>query len=230
MPASHPKKRLPDEVPQAEPRKERRPMRFAVCLFVLLVGCGFGQALAAPLPADTPADSDDLLCAHAPKGFVQPLPAPFSYWMVLVCGPQSQALVPVEGMIWFAPGTTNPVSILALPPGVPPVRKSKDYNPSYAVRFKSFFAAEVEGEKRKRIMKLLNEAEARKATDEKFSAIDRIFQLDAVSSIYDMRYNIYFYLSNKLPRAAIVCIDDCKQRLFFDVLNINAATLRHGID
>jgi len=167
-------------------------------------GAAHAEMAAEDFPVDT-GGPVDLLCAHAPKGAVQPVPVPFNYWVVLVCGPQSQALVPIDGMKWVTHGTDQSISILALPPG-------------YVVRFKSLFAAEVTGDKRKRIMAMLKEHLSRDPSPEPRPEIEHIFQLDAVSNIHDMRYNIYFYIHGLQPVEGIACINECKQTLFFDIL------------
>jgi len=182
---------------------------------VLLLASLFAGATS---PAHAEAPAVDLLCAHAPQGTVQPVPPPFNYWIVLVCGPQSQALVPIEGMKWLAHGTDEPVSILALPPGASSVPSADNYVPGYRVRFKSLFAAEVTGDKYKRIMTMLHEHLARDASPPSLPRIDHIFQLDAVSIIYDVRYNIYFYIHGLQPIVGIACVDECKQTMFFDIL------------
>jgi hypothetical protein len=101
-----------------------------------LVLCLLAACLALVRPVASRADeayasagNDDLLCANAPAGTVEKVPPPFDRWLVVVCAPQSQALVPVEGTIWFAHGSTEPVSILALPPAATAVPGSGDYNP-----------------------------------------------------------------------------------------------------
>ena len=157
---------------------------------------------------------EDLACAHAQPGTVPAMPAPFDMWVVLVCAAEGQALVPVEGMVWVAHGTSEPVSILALPPGATPVSPSEDFDPRYGVRFKLLVAAEAKGGKFKRVGALLKSA----LGDEPLPRFDRIFQLDAVSIIYDVRYNVYFYVDGRRARAAIACIDGCKQALVMDVL------------
>lgn len=192
-------------------------------LLSALVGClAFAIASSARAAEASSSTTEDLICAHAPAGTVEAVPPPFNVWMVLVCAPQSQALVPVEGMLWFAHGTADPVSILALPPGTSPVPKTDDYNPSYGVRFKALYAAEAKEKKRARALKLLEAAMGK----DKPPKIDRVFQLDAVSIIYDMRYNIYFYVADKRPVSAIACIDECKQALLFDVLTLAEAAKR----
>lgn len=174
----------------------------------------------------TATSDDDLMCAHAPAGSVAPVPVPFKFWMLVVCAPQAQALVPVEGMVWFAHNTKEPVSVLALPPGMAAIPRTPDYNPSYKVRFKDIYATEVKGDKRTRALSLLATAQTPKSKVIDVKAVERVYQLDAVSSIYDMRYNIYFYVSDKLPRAGLICIDGCRQMLLVDVLNDDEAQAR----
>lgn len=170
---------------------------------------------------DAAADAA-LLCANAPSNFVKPVPAPFNIWMALVCAPQSQALVPAEGMVWLAHGTDTAISILALPPDATPLPKTADYDPSYGVRFKSLFSTEVKDEKFKRAVSILATAqENSKSTESVLPAaeVEHVFQLDAVSNIYDMRYNIFFFLRENVPQAAITCIDSCQKVLYFDILS-----------
>lgn len=169
---------------------------------------------------------EDLMCAHAPADSVKPVPAPFKFWMVVVCAPQAQALVPVEGMVWFAHNTKEPVSVLALPPGAASMSRTADYNPSYNVRFKDIYASEAKGGKRDRAMNLLAAVQTPKDKVIDLKSVERVYQLDAVSSIYDMRYNIYFYVSDNLPRVGLICIDACRQMLLVDILNDEEAQAR----
>lgn len=208
-------------------------MLLRLFLTVSIACLGAGVSARAEEPTGSlglPSSTDDILCDRAPAGTVQPVPRPFDLWLVLICAPQSQALVPVEGMIWFAHGTVDPVSILALPPGATPVPKSDEYDPRYGVRFKALYAAEAKDKKRERALKLLETALAAapeaKKTPPKMPGVDRVFQLDAVSIIYDMRYNIYFYIADKRPRAALACIDACSQALLIDVLTADEARAR----
>lgn len=207
-------------------------MRFGYFLSVLVFGLlSMGGVTAyggASMPASaTPSGAQSsLMCADAPADFVKPVPAPFNFWAVVVCAPQSQALVPVEGMIWMAHGSSEPVSILALPPGVTPMPRTKDYDPSYGVRFKALYATEAKGKRLQRALSLLDAAQAGGSVAVPKAKVDHVFQLDAVSNIYDLRYNIYFYVSARLPRAGLVCIDGCRQAMFFDVLSAEEAAER----
>ena len=193
------------------------------CLMSVLVA-GMICLFAASRSAAEEAPESDLLCEQAPTGMVEPIPQPFNYWMVIVCGPQSQALVPIEGTLWLAHGSNEPVSILALPPGATSMPTSGNYNPSYSVRFKSLYAANVEGEKWDRSLALLRDALTSGENADKKPNVDHIFQLDAVSSIYDMRYNIYFYVTGTRPFAAIVCIDACQRTLLLDIAQSDPAS------
>lgn len=207
-------------------------MRFRLSLLFVavcaLLGGGAEINAAAAAGASQGADADEaaLLCGNAPSDFVKPMPAPFNFWMVIVCGPQSQALVPIEGMVWFAHGTEEAISILALPPEATPLPKTDDYDPSYGVRFKSLFATEVKGEKLKRAVSILSTAQENSMNVLPAAEVERVYQLDAVSNIYDMRYNIYFYIRGTLPQAAIACIDACNKFLYFDILTDSAAKKR----
>lgn len=195
---------------------------FSLVLAASLILSAAGHADDVRGAVEQPASGDDLLCAHAPSGTVETVPSPFDRWLVLVCAPQSQALVPLEGTIWFAHGGREPVSILALPPGATPMLKSDGFDPRYGVRFTAFFAAEARDEKRAHALKLLDTALA----GEQAPHVERIFQLDAVSSIYDMRYNIYFYIADNRPRMGLVCIDECRQALLIDILTVSEAAAR----
>jgi hypothetical protein len=195
-----------------------RPMRpaqlsalLAICLVLTGTTARGGDRTGAP-PLRSSLDEGDLACAYAPPGTVEAVPPPIDQWAVVVCA--SQALVPVEGMAWFAHNTRKTVSILALPPGTTSVPASDGYDPRYAVRFKALYAAEAKEKKRDRLLSHLKAAMGTEPLPE----IDRVFQLDAVSVIYDMRYNIFFYLQGDRPRFALACIDQCHKGLLMDVL------------
>ena len=182
-------------------------------------------ALLAPLFAGSPACAaagEDLLCAHAPAGSVPSMPMPFSLWAVVVCSASGHALVPAAGTVWLEHGTVTPVSVLALPPAATPMPKTPDFDPRYGVRFTALYAAEAKGAKRDRALGHLEMALGA-APEQKLT---RVFQLDAVTSVYAMRYNIYFYLEGNRPRLALVCIDQCQEALPMDILTVEEAKAR----
>lgn len=183
-------------------------------------------ALVAPLFVGAPAHAaaqEDLLCDRAPAGSVPAVPKPFNLWAVIVCSASGHALVPIEGMVWLAHGTAEPVSVLALPPAATPMStKTKDFDPRYGVRFTALYAAEAKGAKRDRALSHLKAALGTRPAPK----LDRVFQLDALSSIYAMRYNIYFYLEGRRPRMALVCIDQCQEALPMDIMTAKEAKAR----
>lgn len=156
--------------------------------------------------------TDDFLCAHAPQGTVAPVPAPFDRWLVVVCTVEGQALVPVEGTAWYAYGSRDLVSILALPPGTPaPARQGP--GPRYDIRFAAFYAIEATEERRAIALRRLKLA----LGGAPMPIADHVYQIDAVSSVPDLRYNIFFYVQGMKPRMALVCLDRCTRALLLDV-------------
>lgn len=168
--------------------------------------------MPADLPADTPADAA-FLCLDAPEGMTVPVPSPFDRWMVRVCSAQGQALVPVMGEAWVAHGSSEAVSILALPPGREPEPASADFDPRYAYRFKRLAGGRLDGERRKQAAVLLAAA-----SGEKTLPTEEIWRLDAASNIGKTTYNLFFYLRDGAPIHIIACLDRCGRALFVDVV------------
>lgn len=173
-----------------------------------------GSLAHPPASPSSSPPTDDLLCTHAPKGSVAPVPAPFDRWLVVVCSVSGQALVPVAGAVWYAHGSREAVSILALPPsseGDP--RPSADPGPRYDIRFKAFYAVEATEERRLVAMRRLKLA----LGGAPMPLADHIYQIDAVSSVAGLRYNIFFYLRGTQPRMALACLDQCTRALLVDI-------------
>jgi hypothetical protein len=175
-----------------------------------------GPDYAAPVAAQhsnaATASADDFLCVRAPQGTVVPVPPPFDRWLVVVCTAEGQALVPVEGSAWYAYGSRDLVSILALPPDTTaPERQGP--GPRYDIRFAAFYAIEATEERRGIALRRLKLALAGATVP----TVDHVYQIDAVSSVPDLRYNIFFYVQGKKPRMALVCLDRCTRALLLDV-------------
>jgi hypothetical protein len=151
---------------------------------IVLAGLLF---LAPPARADNEAD---FLCETAVKGTVPDLPAPFASWAIVVCPPQGQALVPVQGYVWTTQGTLSPASIMAQPPGTIMPPKSIGFDPRATIRFKRFSGTPLAGAPLERALKRLGIA----LKDMRARAIDKVYRLEATSNIYDARTNIYFYI------------------------------------
>lgn len=167
----------------------------------------------APEPAATD-DAQDFLCARAPAGKAEPVPAPFDNWLVRVCAPQGQALVPVLGEAWVAHGSADPVSILAMPPGAVPPPSVGAFDARYDIHFEAFEGGKLEGERRARAAALIETAAGPSAAP----SYDAVWQLDAVSNVGGMRYNLFFYVKGGRPGRIIACLDQCRQALYLDVL------------
>ncbi|MBI1261933.1 MAG: hypothetical protein GC184_09425 [Rhizobiales bacterium] len=177
-----------------------------------------GADLAPPVPPLRPAQAknadDDLMCLNAPEGTIAPVPSPFNQWLVLVCSPIGQALVPIKGSRWVVDGSQDPVSILAQPPGTNTPPASDDFDPRYGLRFNRLMGTEAQDERLTRALAMLKLASG----NQPLPRIDDVWQLDAISNIVDTRYNIFFYLQDKTPRRIIACLDQCKQALLLKVV------------
>ncbi|PKP78667.1 MAG: hypothetical protein CVT81_02755 [Alphaproteobacteria bacterium HGW-Alphaproteobacteria-3] len=166
---------------------------------------------ADPAPMD---DASDFLCARAPEGKTSPVPAPFDGWLVRVCAPQGQALVPVLGEAWVAHGSADPVSILAMPPGAVPPPSAGAFDARYDIRFDAFEGGKMEGERLTRAAALIETASG----GSEVPPYDAAWQLDAVSNVGGIRYNLFFYVKGERPDRIIACLDQCRQALYLDVL------------
>ncbi|MEP2829809.1 hypothetical protein [Parvibaculum sp.] len=173
---------------------------------------------AAPEPAGTPrtanADPDDFLCTRAPAGKAVAVPAPFDRWLVRVCSPRGQALMPAPGEAWVVHNSADPVSILAMPPGAVPPPTAGAFDARYDIRFVSLAGGKTAGEREDRAAALLQSATGQGT----LPAHDAIWQLDAVSNVGETRYNLFFYIAGERPARIIACLDQCRQALYLDVL------------
>lgn len=173
----------------------------------------------SPAPSTAPAqaaaeDPDDFLCSRAPAGKTTPVPPPFNQWLVRVCSPRGQALVPVFGEAWVAHNSADPVSVLAMPPGAVPPPSLGAFDPRYDIRFETFEGGKAEGERHAQAAGLIETASGA----EKVPAYDEIWQLDAVSNVAGARYNLFFFVADNRPHRIIACLDQCRQALYLDVL------------
>jgi hypothetical protein len=172
-------------------------------------------------PDTAPDDPDDFLCGRAPEGTTAAVPPPFDRWLVRVCAPRGQALVPVAGEAWVAHGSSDPVSILALVPGATPPGGAS-FDARYDIRFNEFAGTEAKAARRERATALLMAA---LPGGEKVPPHDAVWQLDAQSNIAlpgkaeGARYNLFFYVANGRPKQIIACLDECRQALYLDVLS-----------
>ena len=165
-------------------------------------------------------DPTDFLCGRAPAGKTAAVPAPFDRWLVRVCSPKGQALVPVQGEAWVAHGSADPVSILAMPPGVVPPPADATFDARYDIRFETFVGGQTAEKRLARASALIDTATGE---NEKTPPHDEVWQLDAVSNVGGAHYNIFFYVTGASaegarPHHMIACLDQCRQALYLDVL------------
>jgi hypothetical protein len=178
----------------------------------------------APAPAPAVAvkdDPEDFLCGRAPAGKAEMVPAPFDQWAVLVCTQAGQALVPVMGEAWVAHGTTEPVSILALPPGATAPTPTPSFDARYDIGFEMLVGVKTLDERRRFADRLMTSA-----INQTVGALpdyEAVWQLDAQSRIEDTRYNLFFYVKDEKPEHIIACLQHCAQALHLDVLRGDAA-------
>ncbi|MCF8469307.1 MAG: hypothetical protein K9G30_00830 [Parvibaculum sp.] len=178
---------------------------------------GGNAAAAQPRATDAP---EDFLCARAPAGKATPVPAPFGKWLVRVCSPQGQALIPVEGEAWVAHGSADPLSILAMPPDTVPLPQTGNFDPRYDIRFVDFEGGKTEGGRRRQAVNFLEIASGQ----DEVPAHDEVWQLDATTNTAGARYNIFFYIEGSevdggRPHHVIACLDQCRRALYLDVLS-----------
>jgi len=213
-PAAPAARATPVPVSPARPRAESAPATPAPAAS----GPAVSGPAAAPEPAGTPrtahADPDDFLCTRAPAGKAVAVPAPFDRWLVRVCSPRGQALMPAPGEAWVAHNSADPVSILAMPPGAVPPPTAGAFDARYDIRFVSLAGGKTAGEREDRAAALLQSATGQGT----LPAHDAIWQLDAVSNVGETRYNLFFYIAGERPTRIIACLDQCRQALYLDVL------------
>lgn len=181
-------------------------------------------AAPARVPAPTVSandDPEDFLCGRAPAGKVEAVPSPFDQWAVLVCTQIGQALVPVMGNAWVPHGTTEPVSILALPPGAAEPAPTPGFDARYDIGFDMLVGVETLDERRRFADRLMTSAISQ--TADALSDYEAVWQLDALSRIEDTRYNLFFYVKDGKPSHIIACLQHCGQALHLDVLRDEAA-------
>ncbi|MDO8838947.1 MAG: hypothetical protein Q7V31_08445 [Parvibaculum sp.] len=221
VPVWEPGDPLPDLGPDLAPVRAAREAPTDAIMTPMPAPVRPAATTAPTKAAAAPEDASDFLCANAPEGTTAAVPSPFDRWLVRVCAPQGQALVPVEGQAWVAFGSADPVSILALVPGATPPGGA-EADPRYDIRFNEFAGVEATGARRARATALLVAATPNGAGPPPH---DAVWQLDAQSNIAlpgeteGARYNLFFYVANGRPTRMIACLDACRQALHLEVLS-----------
>jgi hypothetical protein len=198
--------------------------RMSALSFRSVVATGIGALLALsvgvaqPVKAAEPVPSrSEILCDHAPKGDVLPVPPLISDWVTIICGPTGQALAPElnRKTIWIAKQGEKlvPFMVFAAPPGWAKPEALSGYD----IRFAKLVAAERTGDAREMLLKMWDRA----FESSPRPTIDRIIQLDALSVVNGTVYNLFFYIAGEGPRWIIVCKDACKWSVPLEVRGLN---------
>jgi hypothetical protein len=165
--------------------------------------------------AQTGEPAQDILCAHAPKGSVLPVPTLVADWVTVICVPTGQALAPEirkYKRLWFSTTNGQPFLLTAAPLGW----TKPDKLSAYQIRFADLQAAELAGD---------DKAHALEAWDQAFKTtprptFDRIVRLYARSVVQDEEYNLFFYTVGDEPQSLLICRDHCKNRVTLNLQEV----------
>ena len=164
--------------------------------------------------AQGPADPD-ILCQNAPPGTVEEIPPPLDRWIIVLCTPDGQVLLPrlrdvVE--MWLEHDTASPFKIAAAPPealqGAGSVTK-------YDLRFSNISGRLATGGQRGLLLELWMQAFGQAGIPDDMGDV---YQLDAVSVYGGELTNLFVYLRGDAPRWMVFCRERCRIGVPLDVL------------
>ena len=185
-----------------------------ICAVIWMVFTGSSAGAQSAGPAQ------DILCAHAPKGSVLPLPDLVADWVTVICVPTGQALAPEirrYKSIWISTTNGQPFLLTAAPLGW----TKPDKLSAYDVRFSALAATELGGDEK---------AHALDVWDQAFKtaprpAFDRVVRLDARSVVEGQEYNLVFYTIGDEPRSLLICRDRCATWVTLKIQDIKTGML-----
>lgn len=179
-----------------------------ICLMMLTWVAGTGAG------AQEPADPD-ILCQNAPEGTVADIPPPLDQWIIVLCTPDGQVLLPRlrdEVEMWLERKTGSVFRINAAPPGAlggtPSITK-------YDLRFESFSGRLASGPHRRLLLELWMRAFDQPQVPENMGSV---YQLDATTVYEGETVNLFVYLRGDEPRWMVFCRDRCRIGAALDVL------------
>jgi hypothetical protein len=181
-------------------------------LWMVFAGSSAGAQSAGP--------AQDILCAHAPKGSVLPVPALVADWVTVICVPTGQALAPEikkYKSIWISTANGQPFLLTAAPLGW----TKPDKLSAYEIRFSALAANELGGAAKAHALDVWDQAF--KTTPR--PAFDRVVQLDARSVVQGQEYNLLFYTIGDEPRSLLICRDHCATWVTLKVQDIKTGML-----
>lgn len=183
-----------------------------LCLLATLPGVALAQDAATRQPA-----LDDLLCANAPEGTVEPLPDLVADWAMILCTSDGQALAPPEGdtqTLWLHQDTASPFLLYAAPKGA--LAEAPVGIGMYDLRFDRFAAAPIPEARRAQALDIWKQAFGREEVPADLGAI---VQLDAASRFAGQVYSLFFFLREDEPRWLMACTGGCALAVPLDVLS-----------
>jgi len=178
------------------------------CLVMLF--CAFGTGASAQAPADP-----DILCENAPAGTVEDIPPPLDQWIIVLCTPEGQVLLPRlrdEVEMWLERKTGSVFKIDAAPPGV--LQGASSFT-KYDLRFENFSGRLASGSHRELLLELWTRAFDQPVVPKD---MDSVFQLDATSVYEGETINLFVYLRGDAPRWMVFCREQCRIGVALDVL------------
>lgn len=181
---------------------------FLACLVILIWVAGPGAS------AQQSADPD-ILCENAPAGTVEDIPPPLDQWIIVLCTPEGQVLLPRlrdEVEMWLERKTGSVFKVNAAPPGV--LAGSSTFT-KYDLRFENFSTRLASGPHRQLLLELWMRAFDQSEVPENLNSV---YQLDATTIYGGEAINLFVYLRGDAPRWMVFCRDQCRIGAALDVL------------
>lgn len=197
-------------------------MRFLLSALILATSLTVSTGAEAQVPADP-----DILCDNAPPGTVEEIPPPLDRWIIVLCAPDGQALMPRprdEVEMWLERDTARPFKIAAAPAAL--LHGTGSFI-KYDLRFSNFSGRLATAGQRTLLLEFWQQAfgQAELPAD-----MGDVYQLDAVSVYGSEPINLFVYLRGDSPRWMVYCRDRCRIGVPLDVLRgaaLEARVLEH---
>lgn len=185
-------------------------MRFLLSALIFATSLAVSTGAGAQVPADP-----DILCDNAPPGTVEEIPPPLDRWIIVLCAPDGQALMPRlrdEVEMWLERDTARPFKIAAAPAGV--LQGTGSFT-KYDLRFSNFSGRLATAGQRTLLLELWQQAFGQAGLP---AGMGDVYQLDAVSVYGGEPIHLFVYLRGDAPRWMVYCRDRCRIGVPLDVL------------
>ncbi len=192
----------------------------------MMIAVALVTGLSAAAVAEVPdANEENILCQKdMEKGLVEPIPEPFSAWIVTMCTPLGQQLAPnvdKQGYFWFIHNTAN---LFVLKPQLTKAEEDQAVGELGAenLRFIKYSGGQLFGEGAEKLSKMHEIVFDGLKVEEN----TLIYQLDAVSSYKEKLFHLFFFIHNDRPKKLITCVNQCQLSVPVDILNWDEAKER----